>query len=153
MSTVLYALALIKIIAFTIIIILCFIYCFPILLIPRLRCRSNILTVNLCIAFMCCCIYWLIYCISFDYYNQILTIENPCIFQIYIQIMCTCQLVFAFIGIPIYQLLPIIYHTKLFLKTKTYLAVCISSQWITGLIVPIPLVFQQTQVSLKRIIQ
>ena len=138
-----------KILIFTINIIFCFIYCFPILFIPRFHCRSNILTVNLCIAFMCCCIYWLIYCISFDYFNQILTIEKPCVFQIYIQIMCTCQLVFAFIAIPIYQLLPIIYYTKLFFKTKTYFTLCISIQWITGLIVPIPLIVQQTQVSLK----
>lgn len=143
MSVILDALALVKVLIFTIIICFCFIYCLPILLIPRFHCRSNILTVNLSIAFMCCCIYWLIYCISYDYFNQLLTYEKSYAFQIYAQIMCTCQLVFAFIAIPINQLLPIIYHTKLFFKTKKCLTLCILAQWIAGFIVPVPLIFQQ----------
>ncbi len=150
MSAILYAFALVKILIFTIILILCLVYSLSILLIPRFHYRSNLFTVNLCVAFICCCIYWLIYCISYDYYNKTLTIESPCALQIYAQLMCTCQLLFAFIVIPINRLFLIIYHTKLFFKTKKWITLCIISEWIAALIVPIPVILEGYQVSHKQ---
>lgn len=96
---------------------------------------------------MCCCIYWLIYCITYDYYGKELTLLKPYRFQIYIQIMSTCQLIFAFNIIPINRLFSIIYHTKLFFKAKTWLILCIISQWIAACIVPIPLIIPDNQVN------
>ena len=147
MFSLLYTLALIKILVFAIIIFLCLVYFLSIVFISQFHYRSNILTLNLSIAFMCCCIYWLIYCISYDYYNQLLNRVYPCTFQIYIQIMCTCQLIFAFIIIPIHRLFPTICHTKLFFKTKKWLISCIVSQWIAGFMIPMPLILGQNDVS------
>lgn len=81
--------------------------------------------------------------------KKTLTSMQPCGFQIYIQVMCTCQLVFASIVIPINRFFPIFYPTNLFFKTKNWLTVCIISQWIAVFIVPIPLIPGDNQVSQK----
>jgi hypothetical protein len=146
MSTIDYAFALVKIVIFVVMIFLSLVYSLPILIIPRFHHRSNILTVNLTIAFICCCIYWLIYCISWDYYKKELLNEKPCGLQIYAQVMCTCQLSFAFIMIPINRFFTLIYHTKLFFKSKQWLILCIISQWMAGFIVPLPVISEENPV-------
>jgi hypothetical protein len=146
MSSILYGFAMVKIITFGIIILLSLIYCLPILIIRRFRHCSNILTLNLCLTFMCCCIYWLFYCISWDYYDKDLSLEKPCAFQIYAQTMCNCQLAFAFVMIPINRFFRIIYYKKFFFKTKSWLILCTTSQWIAGFILPLPLISEQNSV-------
>jgi hypothetical protein len=146
MSLILLISALVKIVCFLVVLLLSLIYSLLIILIPRFHCQSNILTLNLSLGFTCCCTYWLVYCLLWDYYNIELSSEQPCALYMYIQLACNCQLAFAFIVIPVHRYFPIVYHSKIFFRTKKWLILCLIGQWLMGLLVPLPVISAQNPV-------
>jgi hypothetical protein len=54
---------------------------------------------------------------------------------------------FSFVTFTVHQFCSIEYHTKPFLKTKRWIAICIASQWIVECIISLPFAFKQGPVS------
>lgn len=54
------------------------IYSSSILLFHEIRYHNNILTANVCFATICCCIYWIIYSITLNYYLEYYQNNNTC---------------------------------------------------------------------------
>ncbi|CAF1108720.1 unnamed protein product [Adineta steineri] len=52
--------------------------------------------------------------------------------------MCNLQVALAIVEASFNRLCSIVYHTKLFLRTKKWATICIVSQWTTGIILTIP---------------
>ena len=108
-------------------------------------CRGHIrrhiytLTINLCLAIIFCAFFWMIYYILLEYNFRQLYTEHICIILLYAEMVCTLQVPLAFIIISIHRLCSIVYHTKLFFKSKLWLCICVISQWLTGLILSLPI--------------
>lgn len=126
-------------------IILAFIYSIPVFFLHRFQNFNNIFTTNLCLATICCNIYWLIYYLLLKFYPEYLFIDSICFILIYFEMMCTFQVPLAYIVISINRLCSIVYQTNLFFKRKLWVIICITIQWIIGLIFSIPRIpFTQT---------
>ncbi|CAF1108740.1 unnamed protein product [Adineta steineri] len=52
--------------------------------------------------------------------------------------MCILQVSLAIVEASVNRLCSIVYHTKLFLRTKKWATICIASQWTTGIILSFP---------------
>lgn len=146
MSLILQVFICMKIICFCIIVLLSLMYLFLAGVVFRCHYRSDILTFNLCISFTFCSIYWLLFCIDWDYFNLQIFNSQPYNLSTYFKVMLSCQLAFAFVTIPINRYFSIRYPTKIFFKTNRWLVLCISSQWIVGFLVPLPLISSQYSV-------
>ncbi|CAF1241687.1 unnamed protein product [Adineta steineri] len=66
------------------------------------------------------------------YGGTVCTISN------YFQMMCILQVSLAIVEASVNRLCSIVYHTKLFLRTKKWATICIVSQWTTGIILSFP---------------
>lgn len=132
--------SLIKIILFGLSVLLALVYSLSILLIFRFRHRLNMLTVNICTAMLCSYIYWTAYFTMWEYYIDKLFTLMTCTFLFYIQFISICIIPFSFVILTINRFCVIIYSTNTFFKTKKFLILCISSQWITACLLALPYV-------------
>ena len=121
------------------IIILALIYSITVLFLRHFPLHIHRLTLNLCLAIICCTFFWMIYYILLEFNVQQLCKQHICIILLYTQMVCTIQVPLAFIIISIHRLCSIVYHTKLFFKSKLWLCICVISQWLTGLILSLPI--------------
>lgn len=119
-------------------IILAFIYSISIFSIRRFQNSHNIFTVNLCLTTICCNIYWNIRYIVFKLYPYYLLPEIVCSILTYGEMMCTFQVPLAFVLVAVNRLCSIVYHTEIFFKTKNWIIICTTIQWISGMILSIP---------------
>jgi hypothetical protein len=119
-------------------ILLALIYSIPILLIHRFHNFNNILTANLCLSILCCDIYWILYYSLLKLHPQYLFTENICSILIYFQMMCVFQIPLAFLVVSVNRFCSIVYHTNAFFKRKQWIILCITIQWIVGIIFSIP---------------
>ncbi len=133
--------ALLKITVFGISILLALIYSLPILLLRRFHHRLNILTVNICLAMVVTSIYYMAYFIMQEYYIEDLFTEKICAFLFYLQTISNCQLPFSFTVLTINRFCSIIYPRKAFFKTKKFVVICVTSQWIAACVLSLPFVF------------
>lgn len=113
-------------------------YSIPVLLIARFRNVNNIFTVNLCIASICCNVYWLLFLVVDEFSPEYLLPNNHCIAFNYFEMMCTVQVPFAVIAVAVSRLCSIVYHTKRFFKRKAWVILCISIQWTLGVLFALP---------------
>src|SRR5690242_4608951 len=83
----------------TIVISLCLVYSIPLILIRRFRHRTYVFTINVCMAILCCSIYWLVLYIMRKANFQQLYNTKTCSLLFYAQTMCTLQVPLALIVI------------------------------------------------------
>ncbi|CAF2851509.1 unnamed protein product [Rotaria sp. Silwood2] len=128
----------IGVVIFIIIILFAFIYSIPIIFIRRFHQHNNILTLNICLVTILCCLSWL-------FIHATITIDDPYTtlgkmnFFFYITAMIfTIQVPFSFLAASIHRCCSIVYHTKVFFKTKRWIMLCIGSQWLLGFILSTP---------------
>ena len=119
-------------------ILLALIYSLPIVFIRRFRNFNNIFTVNLCIATVCSNLYWMLYYLLLKFHPQYLAEETTCFILIYLEMMCTFQVPLAFLVVSVNRLCSIVYHTNAFFRRKQWITLCISVQWIIGIVLSIP---------------
>jgi hypothetical protein len=119
-------------------ILLALIYSIPVLLIPRFHNVNNLFTVNLCFATIFCCSYWLLFYIILAYSPRILYGNQSCIAFNYFQMMCTIQVPLAVVEVSVHRLCTIVYYEKPFFKKRRWAVICISCQWIIGILSAIP---------------
>ena len=133
----------------TIIISLTLVYSIPLILIRRFRHPIHMLTIDVCIAALCCSIYWIVYYIMTDIYGQQFYSVKLCSLVSYTQTMCTVQVPLAFTMFSIHRLCCIVYHNKVFFKSKQWVLMCVTCQWMVGLIIPLPLFIRNQAVRFK----
>ena len=118
--------------------VLALLYIIPIVLISRFHKLNNILTVNVCLAIIFCCAYWLLFFFIYGYAIEIFNDIRMCILMNYLQMLTTVQIPFTLIVISFHRLCSIVYHTKGFFKKKYWIFICISVQWISGILLCLP---------------
>ncbi|CAF1318692.1 unnamed protein product [Rotaria sp. Silwood1] len=140
--------ALVQIALFTIILFFTLIYSISILFIHH---RNNILILNICITATITCIYFIIYFILYIFNQNLLFTEHWCHILLYAYNISSIGIPFSFVAISVHRYFSIIYHTKRFFKTKQWIIICISSQWITELIISLPFLLRKGQVSIRKL--
>ena len=130
-----------RIILFGLIVLVAAIYSIPILFIRRFHHRNNILTLNICLATIFCCLYWFVFYImlSSDLLGTYLFLVRSCGFVFIVPVILTLQIPFSFITVSINRLFFIVSHNKNFFKTKKWVGICIFSQWLLGTIIVLPI--------------
>ena len=133
--------SIIRIILFGLIVLIAFVYSIPIIFIRRFHHRNNILTLNICIATLFCCLYWFIFYIMLriDLFETYRFMMRSCAFVVIVPVILTLQIPFSFVTVSIHRLCCIQYHNKNLFKTKKWIAICILAQWILGVIFILPI--------------
>jgi hypothetical protein len=52
--------------------------------------------------------------------------------------MVICQTIYAICMVSLNRLFTIVYKNKAFFRTKKWVAVCVSAQWILAVLIPLP---------------
>lgn len=108
-----------------------------ILFIRRFHNRNNIFILNICINIISATIYYTMYfyIVEYDMSNSMCTLLH------YAFNLTAVQVPFAFVTFTIHRSCIIIYHTKVFFKTKIWVVLCISIQWTVQFLISLPFVF------------
>lgn len=134
------------------IVIISFIHCIPVLSNRRFQHANNLLIFNLCITSNCCCLYWIGYYLTLHYAPDNLSHDSTCSWRFYFQTMTACQVIYSFTIISIHRYFYIVHHTKRYFKSKQWLCLSISIQWIVGLIIPLPIFARNLSVSVEHLL-
>ena len=95
------------------------IYLIPIICIRRFHTTYNILTGNICINGMLCCLFWITFNVIAVFYPSLLIPSTSAyIFSSYFPSMVNCLVVYSSTMVTINRYLTIIYPNKRFLKDK-----------------------------------
>jgi hypothetical protein len=128
----------VQIVLFFVMIFLELLYSIPILLIRRFHTINNVFTVNLCMAALCCSMYWLFFFCALLFSPSIFLGQNYCDVISFFRTTCTIQVPLSVAVVSVHRLCSIVYHAKPFFGTKRWAAICIASQWITSVILALP---------------
>ena len=127
---------------FTLILFFAFMYSIFILFIRRFHQQNNIFVLNICISIIVTSVYFIIYFTMINFDADRLYAPHMCIVLFYGYIIAGIAIPFAFLTFSIHRLFSLIYYMKPFFKTKKWLGLCITSQWIIELIVSLPFLFR-----------
>ena len=115
------------------------VYIIPILFVRRFHTLNNVFTINLSFTTISCSIFWLIITIISTYFSDYHFDSVSCYLLNFFGLHCTIQVPLTLVEVSVHRLCSIIYHTKPFFKTKRWATLCIISQWMTGIILSLPL--------------
>lgn len=127
-----------QLILFVHIFLLAALYTLTIIVTPRFRHTNNFLTVNLCIGAILASIYWIYFYVSWLYYPENFLTPYTCFVFNYFEMMTTIQIPLAAIVVSIYRLCRVAHHQKRIFRKKTFITICVISQWLVAILVPIP---------------
>ena len=128
----------IQIVVIILTIFLALTYLLPIVFIDRFRNFNNIFTLNLCLATIVCNLYWLIHYILLKFYPTYMFMKPICFLLLYFELMCTLQVPLAFLAVSVHRLCAIVYHTRPFFRRKQWILLCVTIQWMSGILLSIP---------------
>lgn len=139
--------AILQISALSILIFLTLVYSIPLIVLRRFRHQMHVFTINVCMAILCCSIYWLVSYIMTDTNVQQFYNAKTCSLVFYAQTMCTLQVPLAFIVVSIHRLCCVVYYNKIFFKNKRWMSMCVGFQWLIGIVIPLPLFIRNETVN------
>jgi len=113
-------------------------YAIPLCFIRRFHTPLNLLTLNVCIAAFLCSTYWTIFYIMDTYYPHLFWTLQSCIIIVYLNHMVNSQELYAVCLISLNRLFTMVYKNKALFRTKKWVAVCVSAQWILGALISLP---------------
>lgn len=125
------------------VLIVALLYSCLILLIRRFRYQNNIFIVNFCVNAISTGIYFTIYFYAVDYKMA----QSMCAFFHYAFNVASVQVPFAFVAFTIHRFFGIVFHVKVFFRTRQWVILCISIQWIAQFLISLPLAFAHRRVS------
>ena len=137
MADIVYILNVLQMCVFMLIFILAIIYTSTVLCVRRFHHYNNFLTVNLCLAAICCSTYWIFFYIMLNFFPEFFADDSICPYISYCEMMCTLQVPLATVIVSIHRLFSIVHHTKSFFKTKKCVGLCVACQWLVGILAPI----------------
>ncbi len=114
------------------------VYLIPVLIVPRFHNLNNAFTMNLCLAIICCDMYWFSYYTILYFFPGIYVIYTSRLAQCYFSMMCSVQVPFAILVVAVHRLCSVLYGAKRFFKKKRWATICFLCQWTTGLICALP---------------
>ena len=122
---------------YSVILFISVVYSILIICVRRFRHQNNIFILNLCITIILTCIYFMIYfkAIYFDKSTA------ECILFHYTFNIALVQIAYAFVAFTIHRFCSVVYNANNFFKTKRWVMIFISSQWIFQWILSLPFVF------------
>jgi hypothetical protein len=132
-------LVIITIIILGLISILACLYSIPICFIRRFHTPLHLLSLSVCIAIFICTTYWAIFFILNSFYPSILWTSKSCLLITYLRIMVNCQVLYALCMVSLNRLFTIVYKNKILFRTKKWVVICISIQWILVVLLSLPL--------------
>lgn len=130
-----------RIVLFGLIVLIACIYSIPIIFLRRFHYRNNILTLNTCLATICCSLYWFLFYImlELDLLGTYSFLLNACVFVFIVPTILTLQVPLSFVTISINRFCAVVYHNKNFFKRKQWVFICILFQWLFGIIFTLPI--------------
>jgi hypothetical protein len=137
MADIVYVLNVLQLFICMLIFILAIIYTGTILCVRHFHHSNNFLTVNLCLAAICCSTYWIFFYIMLNFFTEFFGDDSICPYISYCEMMCTLQVPLATVVVSVHRLFSIVYHTKAFFKTKKCIVICVACQWLAGILAPI----------------
>ena len=135
-------------IAILVLAVLCILtYLLPIICIRRFHTTNNILTGNVCLTSIICCLYWITRDVILVFYPSLLIPSIfSYIFTSYFETMVNCLLVYSLTTVTENRYLTIIYPNKRFFKKKAWSYLSSGIEWLIAMILPIPFLVLCTQV-------
>lgn len=118
-------------IVFTLTAFLALIYSCLILFNRRFHHANNIFILNICINIITCCVYFTTY-FQVRFWNMSIPV---CVIFLYCFNIASMQIPFAFLTFTLHRFFSILYYTNGFFKTKRWISLCISIQWISQFII------------------
>jgi hypothetical protein len=117
--------------------ILTCLYAIPLCFIRRFHTPLNLLTLNVCIAAFVCSTYWAIFYVMDAYYPHIFYTAQSCLPILHLKNMVICQELYAVCVVSLNRLFTIVYKNKALFRTKKWVAICVTAQWILGALLPL----------------
>jgi hypothetical protein len=115
-------------------------YAIPLCFIRRFHTPLNLLSLNVCVAEFICAVYWAIFFTMNAFYPRILWTLQSCISVRYLQHMVVSQVVYAFCMVSLNRLISMIYKNKALFRTKKWIAICVSIQWVFSALIILPVI-------------
>jgi hypothetical protein len=115
-------------------------YAIPLCFIRRFHTPLNLLSLNVCVAEFICATYWGIFFTLNAFYPHILWTLQSCISVRYLQHMVVSQVVYAFCMVSLNRLISMVYKNKALFRTKKWIAICISIQWVFAALIILPVI-------------
>lgn len=129
------------------ILLIAILYSILILTTRRFRHQNNMFTINICSSISSCSIFFLID-FNMSYFDlQRLYAPRMCPLLLYAFNIASMAIPFSFISFSIHRFCSIAYYGKPFFKTKQWVIICIAGQWMAQLIISLPFIPRQQQVS------
>lgn len=124
------------------------IYSCLIICLRRFHHRNNVFILNLCINTIFTCLYFIIY------FNAGSFVISPtgCIFFNYAFNVASVELAYAFLAFSVHRFCSVVYHNRPLFKTKKWIAICFSSQWIGQFAISLPFFFGTYKVSVLSVV-
>jgi len=113
-------------------------YAIPLCFIRRFHTPINLLTLNVCVAAFVCSTFSATFYVMNAYYPEIIWTPKSCVVIPYLQNMVDSQEIYAVCLVSLNRLFTIVYKNKQFFRTKRWVAVCVSAQWILAALIPSP---------------
>jgi hypothetical protein len=132
------ALVILKVIILGIISLAACLYALPLCFIRYFHTPLHLLTLNVCIAAFFCSTFWAIFFIMNTFYTDILWNEQSCLPILYVQTVVNCQVLYGLCIVSLNRLFIIIFPNKAIFRNKTWVAICVSVQWIFAALIPLP---------------
>ena len=135
MSNAAYILWIVQIIIAVLILCLALLYSIPVILIRRLHKNNTLLTLNLSLITAGSVCYWILYFALFEQRSNTIISKRVCAFINIVQMLATIQVIFSIVTVSLHRCFLIIFHTKVFFRSKRWIVTCLLGQWILALIV------------------
>lgn len=132
---------------FSIAILFAIAYALLILCIRRFRTVHNIFRLNACLASITSNSFFLSFFVLLYYDATRFIDSNFCLVVYYFYMVCPLQVPLACVSFSIHRFCLIFYHSKIFFKRQRWALLCLSLQWILGLLIPIPFLLRSQPVS------
>ena len=135
------------------IVLLCLLYILTIVVNRRFHTAANILTGNVCLTSVVCCVFWSSYNILTIFYPSVIAGSFPaCVVTRFLPDYVNCLLIYSLFMITINRFLLLIYPNKPIFKRKAHSFISSAIQWILVPLLCIPqLVFAIQVTRMERV--
>jgi hypothetical protein len=126
------------------------IYLISIILVQRFHTTNNILTSNVCLATIICCLYWVSSNVAQGFFPSVmLQYAALYFFSSYFETMINCLLVYSLAVVTINRFVAINYPNKIFFRKRAWPFVSSVGHWVGAIILPIPLLVYCIKVNIS----
>ena len=122
-------------------------YCIALFFTNRSQNSMHCFSINFSIASIFNCLFWIFYYFTIDYIIEILRSDSNCTYFYYAQALVTSQVTYSFMLMSFSRYLTVTRPNSQVFQSSRFTKTCFLSQWITGLVLPLPLIARNLPVS------